>query len=388
MRPDHPPSPSDSDSDEGFAPSRFVYLHSPIHNFPLYSSTLTGRQSNRRSRTSPSDSPEAHPPRRQAAWDHHNIDSDNDGDHRLSARLPQILATPRYSPACAADFQQDFHRVISGLGLQARLLRVEEHSRGLHVAIDTRKHLVQLWQYHYTIQNRLDWTIRPLPPPLLWIQLFNIPRPISENELLDALFLPHNEHLHAIKELKHEVIIRRCKKRRAYIQGPPEFRNAIHQETELTVRGRWIRTRDYCPVKVCGSCAGLDHITNECDNEEYQCGICSDVTHPADRCPHKHDPTHFQCPNCRQAGQPDILLHHIATDLKRCPLLALATQRRLHRNEYRPSVYRQLLHLWNRHNFEQDDRGRLQYYRYRRPDSDTDSTPPPADGPPLSIHAP
>ena len=194
--------------------------------------------------------------------------------------FPSAFYYPMNGPPTCAPFQRAFELVTSLLSLDARITATSNATDGIHISIDTLINLNALWDHRVELQHRTGWELRPIPPPLIWIRLLNVPRPAEDNSILSELFHSKHPGIYALRHLRHEVRIRKICYRRAYLQIPPEIRQAIYAEPELTLQGRWIRSSDYLHVQVCGLCSSPYHNTWRCNSEEYLCGKCAQCLPP------------------------------------------------------------------------------------------------------------
>ena len=319
------PSPSDSDSDIAYAAVRFVQLRNEA-GFPFFGSPPHDAYTSIQEETVLTCGESLHGgPRRDLLSLSHIPQSPSSPaiptwSLRLSPFLPQILAVAQRTPSRIDTFQRAFEEATRRLDINAHITGISETPDGVRLSIDTLDNLRVLWAHRHVIERHMGWQLHPLPPPLLWIRLFNVPRPTDDTTILREMFRPHHRWLFKQRHHQDEIVIRKITGRRAFLQCPPEIRAALHKETELTICGRWIRTTDYLPIQVCALCSSLRHNTANCDSKEYLCGNCAETSHPTSRC--RANPTDFLCPNCQTGSHPSNFIKHRATDRHRCPMLA------------------------------------------------------------------
>ena len=275
----------------------------------------------------------------------------------LPRRLQPLLAIPPTANLTTAHFERLFHAFAQRWDIAARLTTTTWTPAGLRIGIDTCENLNRLWNYRQEWEATTGWELLPRPPPQPWLQLNNIPVNLKRDPLLRELFDPCNQAFHQLRDLRWEISNVVVQGRTAYIKGPPELREAARTEIEAIIGIRLVTFQDYVHLKMCRQCSSLDHLTTQCDSEEYCCGYCAQADHPTGKCPLWHQPHRHQCCNCMLASRPQHLLRHAALDQWHCPITQDFFERRRAEIEYRPLVYRELRKLWLLHQRAQNSKG-------------------------------
>ena len=279
-----------------------------------------------------------------------HIAEENGPRYNLATDLLPLKAYPITGDCEKEQFARKFSNYMEQRQLDIRITTIRGDNIRLYFSVDTCVNLRRLWMEAQQFEQETGWHLCPRKPVMTWQKIMNLPTPMTREELCTELFHPQNRHLYDIRAIRCELGQIIIKRRKAYVQAPPEFREALRLEREIVIRVRLATTEDCYPIRFCLECAAPGHNSDECREPEPSCAYCADTHWTAD-CPSRRDTNRYRCVNCQSRNFPEHLTRHSAFDRLHCPVVQQAEERHRRRTEHRPYVYRELRHFWLQHPF-------------------------------------